>query len=96
MAVWYILWPFGKFCPVLVYYTKNNLATLCPDLQVVKFADTQKDKEQKKVQQLQNNLWSLAGISSPPPSNVLQSPYLAVRTINFIGPRPVFIIKPTI
>jgi bruno-like protein len=46
--------------------------------QVVKFADTQKDKEQKKVQQLQTNLWSLAGISSPPPANVLPSTYLTV------------------
>ena len=27
---------------------------------VVKFADTQKDKEQKKVQQLQTNLWSMS------------------------------------
>jgi hypothetical protein len=27
-AVWYILWPFGIFFPVLVHCTKRNLATL--------------------------------------------------------------------
>ena len=31
---------------------------------VVKFADTQKEKEQKKVQQIQTNLWSLASVNS--------------------------------
>jgi hypothetical protein len=28
MAIWYILWSFGIFRPVLVFCTKNNLATL--------------------------------------------------------------------
>jgi hypothetical protein len=28
MAIWYILWWFGIFFPVLVCYTKKNLATL--------------------------------------------------------------------
>jgi hypothetical protein len=32
----------------------------CSSPLVVKFADTQKEKEQKKVLQLQNNLWSLS------------------------------------
>ena len=31
---------------------------------VVKFADTQKEKEQKKVQQIQTNLWSLASVDN--------------------------------
>ena len=31
---------------------------------VVKFADTQKEKEQNKVQQVQTNLWSLASVNS--------------------------------
>jgi len=36
----------------------------CSSPLVVKFADTQKDKEQKKVQQIQSNLWSLASVNS--------------------------------
>ena len=47
---------------------------------VVKFADTQKEKEQKKVQQLQTNLWNLSGIN--PSTTVLATgnpQYLAVR-----------------
>jgi RNA recognition motif-containing protein len=36
----------------------------CSSPIVVKFADTQKEKEQKKVQQLQSSLWSLSGMSS--------------------------------
>ena len=34
----------------------------CSSPMVVKFADTQKDKEQKKVQQLQSNLWNMSGV----------------------------------
>jgi hypothetical protein len=30
MAIWYILWSFGTFFPVLVFCTKKNLATLFP------------------------------------------------------------------
>ena len=36
----------------------------CSSPMVVKFADTQKEKEQKKVQQLQSSLWSLSGINA--------------------------------
>eukprot|EP00092_Neocalanus_flemingeri_P019405 GFUD01021019.1.p1 GENE.GFUD01021019.1~~GFUD01021019.1.p1 ORF type:complete len:517 (+),score=105.37 GFUD01021019.1:119-1552(+) len=36
----------------------------CSSPLVVKFADTQKEKEHKKVQQVQTNLWSLASINS--------------------------------
>jgi hypothetical protein len=28
MAIWYILWSFGIFFPLLVFWTKKNLATL--------------------------------------------------------------------
>jgi hypothetical protein len=28
MAIWYILWSFGIFLPVLVFCTKKNLAAL--------------------------------------------------------------------
>jgi hypothetical protein len=41
---------------------------------VVKFADTQKEKEQQKVQQVQTNLWSLASVNS----SSLGSGYLPV------------------
>ena len=39
----------------------------CSSPMVVKFADTQKDKEQRKVQQYQTGLWGLAspGVASP-------------------------------
>ncbi|XP_055595790.1 uncharacterized protein LOC129746246 isoform X2 [Uranotaenia lowii] len=32
---------------------------------VVKFADTQKDKDAKRLQQMQSNLWNIAGINQP-------------------------------
>lgn len=32
---------------------------------VVKFADTQKDKDAKRMQQMQSNLWNIAGINQP-------------------------------
>lgn len=37
----------------------------CTSPLVVKFADTQKEKEQKKFQQYQSNLWNLANINIP-------------------------------
>jgi len=40
----------------------------CSSPIVVKFADTQKEKEQKKVQQLQSSLWSLSGMTGPTPA----------------------------
>ena len=54
----------------------------CSSPMVVKFADTQKEKEQKKVQQLQTNLWNLSGIN--PSTAVLATgnpQYLAVRCL---------------
>jgi hypothetical protein len=36
----------------------------CSSPMVVKFAGTQKEKEHKKVQQVQTNLWSLAIVNS--------------------------------
>ena len=58
----------------------------CSSPLVVKFADTQKEKEQKKVLQLQNNLWSLstaplAGVpaaAAPTPTNLITPQYLTV------------------
>ena len=59
----------------------------CSSPLVVKFADTQKEKEQKKVLQLQNNLWSLsttpALAATPaavtPAANLISPQYLTVR-----------------
>ena len=58
----------------------------CSSPLVVKFADTQKEKEQKKVLQLQNNLWSLsttpALAATPaavtPAANLISPQYLTV------------------
>ncbi len=36
----------------------------CSSPVVVKFADTQKEKEQKKVQQLQTNLWNMSAAAA--------------------------------
>jgi RNA recognition motif-containing protein len=46
----------------------------CSSPLVVKFADTQKEKEHKKVQQLQSNLWNLASINT----NLINPQYLAI------------------
>ena len=59
----------------------------CSSPLVVKFADTQKEKEQKKVLQLQNNLWSLsttpalaaAPAAVTPTANLISPQYLTVR-----------------
>ena len=50
----------------------------CSSPMVVKFADTQKDKEQRKVQQYQTGLWGLA-------SPGVASPYLAVSPGSAVG-----------
>ena len=56
----------------------------CSSPLVVKFADTQKEKEQKKVLQLQNNLWSLSTTPLAPAAtpaataNLISPQYLTV------------------
>ncbi|XP_030384830.1 CUGBP Elav-like family member 2 isoform X2 [Scaptodrosophila lebanonensis] len=40
--------------------SQNKIMEGCTSPLVVKFADTQKEKEQKKIQQIQANLWNLA------------------------------------
>lgn len=66
----------------------------CSSPLVVKFADTQKEKEQKKVLQLQNNLWTLstaplAAAAATTPTvaaaNLITPQYLTVSSCsNFI------------
>lgn len=52
--------------PLLIYIhfsqtlSQNKIMEGCTSPLVVKFADTQKEKEQKKIQQIQANLWNLA------------------------------------
>nr|KAF7392091.1 hypothetical protein H0235_017090 [Vespula pensylvanica] len=40
--------------------------TGCSSPLVVKFADTQKEKDQKRMQQIQANLWNIAGVNMAP------------------------------
>ena len=51
-------------CAITAIKATHHSQTMegCSSPIVVKFADTQKEKEQKKVQQLQTNLWALSGI----------------------------------
>ena len=63
---------FFSGCAFVTFSTRQHASTAigamhqsrtmegCSSPMVVKFADTQKDKEQKKVQQLQTNLWSMS------------------------------------
>ena len=56
----------------------------CRSPLVVKFADTQKDKEMKKLQQMNTNLLgTLTGGGGPPVNNMggMNPPYLAVSTL---------------
>ncbi|XP_058980540.1 CUGBP Elav-like family member 2 isoform X3 [Musca domestica] len=63
----------SKGCAFVTYATKHSAISAikvtlnqnktmegCTSPLVVKFADTQKEKEQKKIQQIQANLWNLA------------------------------------
>lgn len=45
---------------IKVTLNQNKIMEGCTSPLVVKFADTQKEKEQKKIQQIQANLWNLA------------------------------------
>ncbi|XP_055916011.1 CUGBP Elav-like family member 2 isoform X8 [Eupeodes corollae] len=45
---------------IKVTLNQNKIMDGCTSPLVVKFADTQKEKEQKKIQQIQANLWNLA------------------------------------
>ena len=63
-------------CAINAIKTMHHSQTMegCSSPLVVKFADTQKEKEQKKVLQLQNNLWTL---STAPLAAAAQAPAAA-------------------
>ncbi|XP_059618361.1 CUGBP Elav-like family member 2 isoform X2 [Phlebotomus argentipes] len=90
----------SKGCAFVTFATKQAAISAikgCSAPLVVKFADTQKDKEQKRLQQLQANLWTVSGsngltmpltqsattMSSPvlPNPPQQQSPFLAADAI---------------
>ncbi|XP_071576081.1 CUGBP Elav-like family member 2 isoform X4 [Temnothorax nylanderi] len=68
----------SKACAFVTYASKqyaiNAIKALhhsqtmegCSSPLVVKFADTQKEKDQKRMQQLQSNLWNIAGVNITP------------------------------
>ncbi|XP_059080567.1 CUGBP Elav-like family member 2 isoform X4 [Tigriopus californicus] len=62
----------SRQCAITAIKAMHHSQTMegCSSPIVVKFADTQKEKEQKKVQQLQSNLWTLsaAGLAATPPA----------------------------
>lgn len=81
---------FTTGCAFVTYTTKQNaIAAIkgmhhsqtmegCTCPLVVKFADTQKEKDQKRMQQMQANLWGLAATGS---NNVPTAQYLALGVL---------------
>ncbi|XP_025411020.1 CUGBP Elav-like family member 1 isoform X4 [Sipha flava] len=80
----------SKGCAFVTYTTKQNaIAAIkgmhhsqtmegCTCPLVVKFADTQKEKDQKRMQQMQANLWGLAATGG---NNVPTAQYLALGVL---------------
>ncbi|KAJ9585092.1 hypothetical protein L9F63_020560, partial [Diploptera punctata] len=58
----------SKQCAINAIKTMHHSQTMegCSSPLVVKFADTQKEKDQKRLQQMQANLWNLAGVNMGP------------------------------
>lgn len=88
--------PLNFYSKILFLQALHQSQTMegCSAPLVVKFADTQKEKDAKRVQTIQNNLWNFAGLNSPlapspvpvaspihsnPPAHT--SPYLASDAI---------------
>lgn len=59
---------------------------------VVKFADTQKEKDQKRIQQVTTNIWGMNGIGL---NSLTPSPYLTVRK-GFSRVRPNGVLNTTL
>ncbi|XP_071454809.1 CUGBP Elav-like family member 2 isoform X7 [Hetaerina americana] len=58
----------SKQCAISAIKGMHHSKTMegCSSPLVVKFADTQKEKDQKRLQQMQANLWNLAGVNVGP------------------------------
>ncbi|XP_069682947.1 CUGBP Elav-like family member 1 isoform X9 [Periplaneta americana] len=58
----------SKQCAINAIKNMHHSQTMegCSSPLVVKFADTQKEKDQKRLQQMQANLWNLAGVNMGP------------------------------
>ncbi|XP_053983943.1 CUGBP Elav-like family member 2 isoform X7 [Hylaeus volcanicus] len=56
----------------------------CSSPLVVKFADTQKEKDQKRMQQLQTNLWNIAGVNMAPHYLTNDTPTLAPTSLQLL------------
>ncbi|XP_076246115.1 CUGBP Elav-like family member 1-A isoform X2 [Calliopsis andreniformis] len=56
----------------------------CSSPLVVKFADTQKEKDQKRMQQLQTNLWNIAGVNMAPHYLTSDTPTLAPASLQLL------------
>ncbi|XP_050586484.1 CUGBP Elav-like family member 2 isoform X5 [Bombus affinis] len=56
----------------------------CSSPLVVKFADTQKEKDQKRMQQLQTNLWNIAGVNMAPHYLTNDTPALAPASLQLL------------
>nr|XP_014276487.1 CUGBP Elav-like family member 1 isoform X3 [Halyomorpha halys] len=66
----------SKQCAINAIKAMHHSKTMegCSLPLVVKFADTQKEKDQKRLQQMQANLWNLAGVSLSPQSYLTSLP----------------------
>ncbi|KAF4521275.1 hypothetical protein B566_EDAN002279 [Ephemera danica] len=58
----------SKQCAINAIKAMHHSQTMegCSSPLVVKFADTQKEKDQKRLQQMQANLWNLGGVNLTP------------------------------
>ncbi|XP_076631029.1 CUGBP Elav-like family member 1-A isoform X2 [Colletes latitarsis] len=56
----------------------------CSSPLVVKFADTQKEKDQKRMHQLQTNLWNIAGVNMTPHYLTNDTPTLAPTSLQLL------------
>lgn len=73
-------------CAINAIKSMNHSQTMkgCSNPLVVKFADTQKEKDQKKQQQMITNLWNMANIVnlSQTPQTYMVSPAVSIKSVS--------------
>ncbi|KAJ1519400.1 hypothetical protein ONE63_004692 [Megalurothrips usitatus] len=76
----------SKQCAVNAIKAMHHSQTMegCSSPLVVKFADTQKEKDQKRLQQMQANLYNLAGVNMGPQYLTGDSPVLAPSSLQLL------------